>query len=198
LIIWIGFNSGLEIVMTRLTALMLGGTLVVLAGTPAAAQTKVIPGEHRTSKATVETVDLESRTVMLRNDKGELKTVHAPAQATRLAEIHAGDIVTATYYDNIVLRVKAAAEPDVDTHEIALTPGTGPQPAGTSGSQQTITALIDAIDLNEPSISFRGPRGWTYATKVQDKKALEQVKVGDRVDITWTAATLVSVGAAKP
>src|SRR4051812_29450614 len=98
--------------MRGLTALVLGGSLVMLAGTPAAAQMKVIPGEHRTSKATVETVDLESRTIMLRTDKGELKTVHAPAQATRLGEIHPGDTVTATYYDNIVLRVKAAGEPD--------------------------------------------------------------------------------------
>jgi hypothetical protein len=27
---------------------------------------------------------------------------------------------------------------------------------------------------------------------VEDKKALAKVKVGDKVDITWTAATLVS------
>jgi hypothetical protein len=183
--------------MRTLTALMLGGALALLGATEAAAQVKVIPGEHRTVTATVETVDIESRTIMLRTAKGELQTVHAPSQATRLAEIKPGDTVTATYYDNIVLRVKAATEPEVDSVDAALTPGAGPQPAGTSGVQQTITATIDAIDPTVPSISFKGPRGWTYSSKVQDKKALEQVKVGDRVDITWTAATLVSVAPGK-
>jgi hypothetical protein len=182
--------------MTRLTALMISGAL--LAGTALAAQTKVIPGEHRTVKATVDTVDVEGRTIMLRTDKGELKTVRAPAEATRLADIHPGDTVTVTYYDNIVITMKAAGEPDVDTNKSAVTRGTGPRPGGTSGTQQTMTALVDAIDLAEPSISFRGPRGWTYASKVQDKKALEQVKVGDRVDVTLTTATLVSVTPAKP
>ena len=51
--------------------------------------------------------------------------------------------------------------------------------------------------MNVPSISLSGPRGWSYSSKVQDKKALEQVKVGDKVDITWTEAILVSVTAAK-
>ena len=183
--------------MTRLTTLMLGGAFAVLVGTPAAAQVKVIPGEHRTVKATVETVDVESRTIMLRTDKGELKSIHAPAQATRLAEIKPGDTMAVTFYDNIVLRLKAAGEPDVDTRESALTPGTGARPAGTSGSQTTITATVGAIDLDTPSIAFKGPRGWVYSSKVQDKKALQQLKVGDRVDITWTAATLVSVASAK-
>jgi hypothetical protein len=32
---------------------------------------------------------------------------------------------------------------------------------------------------------------------VQDRKALEQVAVGDRVDITWSEAVLVSVAPFK-
>jgi hypothetical protein len=182
--------------MTRLTGLMLGSALTILAATPVAAQTRVIPGEHRTEKFTVETVDIGTRTIILRSDKGEMKTVHAPAEVKRLADIHPGDTVNATYYDNMMLKMKGAGEPDVDTNRAALTPGTGPSPTGTSGKQQTMTVLIDAIDLAAPSISFKGPRGWSYSSKVQDKKALEQVKVGDRVDITLTSATLVSVAPA--
>ena len=78
-----------------------------------------------------------------------------------------------------------------------MTPGAGVKPAGTSGSQQTITATIDAIDMGEPAISFKGPRNFSYRTRVKDKAALSQVKVGDRVDITWTEATLVKVAPKK-
>jgi Cu/Ag efflux protein CusF len=96
----------------------------------------------------------------------------------------------------MVLRVKQPGEADVDTRELdVVTASGGSRPGGTSASQQTITATIDAIDLDEPAISFKGPKDWKYRTRVQDKAALQQVKVGDRVDFTWTEATLVKVTA---
>ena len=44
-----------------------------------------------------------------------------------------------------------------------------------------------------PSVTFTGPNGWKYTSKVQDKEALGKVKVGDKVDIVWTEAVLVSI-----
>jgi hypothetical protein len=66
-------------------------------------------------------------------------------------------------------------------------------PGGTRAKQLTITATITAIDPNTPSITFTGPNGWKYSSKVQDTEALAKVKVGDKVDIVWTEAMLVSV-----
>jgi hypothetical protein len=51
--------------------------------------------------------------------------------------------------------------------------------------------------MKVPSISFKGPNGWAYSSKVQDKDALSKVKVGDKVDITWTEALLVSFDTPK-
>jgi len=47
--------------------------------------------------------------------------------------------------------------------------------------------------MQVPSITFSGPNNWKYSSKVVDKKALASVKVGDKVDITWTEAVLISV-----
>ena len=44
-----------------------------------------------------------------------------------------------------------------------------------------------------PTITFTGPNNWRYTSKVQDVEALSKVKVGDKVEITWTEAVLVSV-----
>jgi hypothetical protein len=52
---------------------------------------------------------------------------------------------------------------------------------------------ITAIDPSAPSITFKGPNDWTYSSRVQDRDVLKKVKVGDRVDITWTEALLISV-----
>jgi len=105
-----------------------------------------------------------------------------------------GDTITARYYDNIVIRLKPPGEPAVDATSADLTKGTGGGPAGTAATQTTITATIVAVDRNVPSITFKGENvKWNYSSRVADKAALAKVKVGDRVDITWTEAVTVSV-----
>ena len=106
-----------------------------------------------------------------------------------------GEKITATYYENIVLQLKAPGDKSVDKASGGVTRAEGP--AGTAARQRTITATITAIDQNVPSITFSGPNNWKYSTKVEDKKALAKVKVGDRVDITWTQAMVVSLDDAK-
>ena len=53
-------------------------------------------------------------------------------------------------------------------------------------------STITAIDPKVPSISFTGPNGWAYSTRVEEKNNLDKVKVGDKVDITWTSAALIA------
>jgi len=182
--------------MVKKIAVITIAAAVQLLPSYANAQVKVISGERQTIKATVEAVDMTRRSVTIRTEAGAMRTVYASADVKRLAEVKPGDIITATYYDNIIIRKKAASEPEVDTFHQLDTPGEGALPSATSGAQLTITATIETIDVATPSISLRGPRGWTYASRVQDRKALDQVAVGDRVDVTWTEATLVSVAPA--
>ena len=173
----------------------LGFTIMIAAS--AAAQVKILPGDTTTKTGTVEAIEQSSRSVTVRDEKGELRTITVPASVERFSEVKIGDKLTVTYYDTITIRKKEAGEPDVNTLTGAKTPTPGDKPAGTAAVQRAITATIDQIDMNVPSISFKGPSGWAYSSKVQDKKALSQVKVGDRVDITWTEAMLVSMAPAK-
>ncbi len=83
------------------------------------------------------------------------------------------------------------------TAAAAVTPGTGAKPGATVATQRSMTAVIDAIDPNVPSISFKGPQGWKYSRRVLDKNVLKQVKVGDQVDFTWTEAVIVQVTSPK-
>ncbi len=181
--------------MSRSSAFLIVCVLPWLGVSSAAAQTKTLPGERQTISATVEAIEQSTRTVTLRDAGGELRTIRVPEEVKRFPAIKVGDTVSATYYDTITLRVKQPNEPDVDTLAEGVTPGGGRKPVATAAAQQTISATIDACDMQVPSISFKGPRNWSYSTKVQDKKALSQVKVGDRVDITWTEALQVSVAA---
>jgi len=171
------------------------GALVMTLSIPglAAGQSKTLPGEMVTVKAKVEAIESESRTINLRMDDGRIETIVAPDEMKTFSQIKVGDVVTAKYYDTITVRKKEPGEPDINHWQKGLTPSAAGKPAATAAKQRTITAAVTAIDMNVPSITLKGPKYWTYSSKVADKDALAKLQVGDRVDITWTEALLVSV-----
>lgn len=180
--------------MNRTAAVCFLAVLALALAATAQAQVREIPGETVTASGTVEAIDHANRVLTLKDDEdGELVTVDVPAGAKRFDEIKVGDKITATYYDNVTVRLKKPGEAPVDTDEAAVTPGTGARPGGTVAAQRTMTAVVEAIDPKVPSITFKGPRGWKYSRRVKDKKVLELVKVGDQVDFTWTEAVMISV-----
>ena len=69
---------------------------------------------------------------------------------------------------------------------------------GTAAVQRTITTKITAIDEKIPSITFSGPNGWVYSSKVQDRNNLKTVAVGDLVNVTWTEALSITVAPPPP
>ena len=172
-------------------------TLFAATASLAGAQTKTLPGEMKTETATVEAIDHGRREVTLKEANGLYSTIEVPADNKKFDSIKVGDKVTARYYDNVVIRVKQPGEKDVDTDTASVTAGSTAKPGGTAATQRTITATITAIDMKVPSVTFTGPNNWKYSSKVQDKNALSKVKVGDKVDIVWTEAVMISLDAAK-
>jgi hypothetical protein len=181
--------------MNRLLAATLAAAVMLPA--LAAAQIKTLPGESRTVTATVDAIEHASRRLTLRKPDDTLSTFVVPAEFVRFDALKVGDKVSATYYDNIVIRKKAADEKDVNTEAGSLVTTPGSKPGFTIGAQRVITATITAIDPKVPSISLSGPNNWKYSSRVEDRDALKQVKVGDRLDITWTEAVMLSAAAPK-
>ena len=183
--------------MKRTVVGIVAGTVLASMAQSAMAQTKTVNSEMRTATATVEAIEAASRTVTLKKPDGTFVMTVAGPEIKRFAEIKVGDKVNARYYENVVVRMKRPGEPDVNTSS-GSTASTGQAlPGGTRSRQRTITATIAAIDVNTPSITFTGPNGWKYTSRVQDKSILANVKVGDRVDIVWTEALLLSIEAGK-
>ena len=184
--------------MKRLLILAIGFVTTIATTSAVYAQSKSIPGDAVTITATVEAIDAATRTLTVKNTDGTYEPITVPRNMTRFSEIKVGDTITARFYNNVVIRKKPAGEAAVDTSKDALTPGAGAKPGATAATQRTITATITAIDPKVPSITFKGENiNWNYSSRVEDKNALAQVKVGDRVDITWTEALMVSLVAPK-
>jgi hypothetical protein len=179
--------------MRRLVVPILAAMALVSTAHLAMAQSKTVKTEMRTDSATVEAIDATTRAVSLKKADGSYLTTVAGPDITRLSELKVGDTVNVKYYENVVVRVKRPGEADVVSGTAGTTGSQQELPGGTRAKQVTITATITAIDPDAPSITFTGPNGWKYSSKVQDTEALAKVKVGDKVDIVWTEATLVSV-----
>ena len=78
-----------------------------------------------------------------------------------------------------------------------LTPGAGASPSGTLSRTQTTSVEVVAIDQKLPSITVKTVDGRTVTRKVDNPKNLEGVKVGDKIDITYTQAAVLSVDPIK-
>ena len=179
--------------MRRFVIGIVAAAVLVPMGRMVVAQSKTVKAEMRVETATVEAIEASSRTITLKKPDGTFVTTVAGPEVKRFAEIKIGDKVNARYYENVVVRMKRPGEPDVADRGKATTGAAQALPGGTTARQATITAAISAIDMKVPSVTFTGPNGWKYTSKVQDTEALAKVKVGDKVDIIWTEAVLVSV-----
>jgi len=177
------------------------GTLAIAAlasmPRPAMTQVRTLTAETRTETGTVEAIESSTRTITLRKSDGTLVETVAGPDIKRFDEVKLGDKITASYYDTIILRMHRPGEVDVNS-KAASTTGSGQAlPGGTRAKQRTMSVTIASIDPKVPSVTFTGPNGWKYSSKVQDTEALAKVKVGDKLDIVWTEAVLVSVERGK-
>jgi hypothetical protein len=169
----------------------------VLAALPvvAGAQKPVVHTDAVEISATIEAIDHSERLVTLKDKDGNVDTVFAGPEVKRFDELKVGDTVTFRYYESVAYRIRKPGDPAPapPTVEPTVVAGKGPRPGGTASHQQTVTVTVKAIDPKTPSITVASETGRTSTLKVENKKSLDGVKVGDKVEVTYTEAVLISV-----
>jgi Cu/Ag efflux protein CusF len=184
--------------MTRKTVFAL---VLALAGagafSPALAQKPVTQGTVITETATIVAIDSTNRLISLKAEDGITDTIVAGPDVKRFAELKVGDKVTFTYYESIVYAIQQPGAKPPAPEAAALVRGAGPKPGGTLSEQMTAIVTIKAIDVAIPSVTLTTADGSTMSFKVEDKKNLTGVKVGDKVQITYTRALAISVESPK-
>ena len=185
--------------MSIKTAAVLTMALYVSSAVAASAQQEPITkGKTVSSTATIQAIDTTARTITLRDQKGQEETYSVGSSVQRFDELKVGDAVKTTYIESTVLQIRKAGEaPGPTATSGAVTPGTGSLPGGTMAVQEKMTVAVKSIDPDSPSITVTTPDGRTVTRRVEDKKNLEGVKVGDQIDITYTRAVLMSVERGK-
>jgi Cu/Ag efflux protein CusF len=183
--------------MLSLRALTCVGLVGLLPLTAAAQTGPVTKSNQVTASATITKIDRATRNVTLRNDRGEEDTFTAGPEVKRFDQLKVGDKINVTYYESLVFEVRKpgqASSPIAD----ALAAGRAKNvPGGGVVTQQTRTVTVKAIDPAAPSITVVTPDGLTFTRKIEDRKNIEGVKAGDRIDITYSQALLIAAEPAK-
>ncbi len=171
--------------------------LAVLVALPlvAIAQKPVTETAAVSVTAKIEAIDQTGRLITLKGKGGEMETIHAGPEVKRFDELKVGDTVTFTYYESIAYEIHKPGAPGAAPAigDPKVTRGTGPKPSGTVAQQMNATVTIKAIDAKVPAVTVSTADGRTLSFKVENKKNLDGLKAGDKVEVTYTEAFMVSV-----
>jgi hypothetical protein len=191
--------------MKRIVICVLAGLLLlpIAAGAWAAEQSaakKEGPPAWKTSSlveetATVEAIDQATRMVTLKGAKGNTITFKASDEVRNLAQVKVGDVVKFAYYESLAVRVlkKGEAFPTAGESAGMARAKPGEKPAGVVGSETSVNATITAIDKKAKTATLKGEDGKSVTVKPLRPEKLNEVKVGDRLVITYTEAVAVKV-----
>jgi Cu/Ag efflux protein CusF len=150
-----------------------------------------------TATATIRAIDQATRSVTLRAENGDEDTFTVGPDVTRFNQLKVGDTIRATYYESLVFQVRKPGAPGRTADAVIAGERLKDVPGGVLGTQQTTTVTVKAVDMNVPSITVTTADGRTLTRKIAEKKNLEGVNPGDKIDITYTQGLVVSAEPSK-
>jgi translation elongation factor P/translation initiation factor 5A len=147
--------------------------------------------------ATVDAIDLATRTVTLSDGAGNEYFVEAGPDVRNLQQVEVGDEVVVSYYSALAAEFKKPGEgaQGVQVDAAAGRAPAGERPAAASGKRVTATIVIDSVDAVENTVTFTGPRGLrtVLVESPAGQEFIKQLKPGDEVELTYTEAIAINV-----
>jgi hypothetical protein len=180
--------------MKQLTAFCLALAIVTSGLTVARAVEQVHRTNTLTARATVERVDQKKRVVTLKDEKGKMYTIKAEKGVRNLSELKPGDQVSVTYHESLLVQMaKPGQQPVASAKTDIERSAPGEKPGGKAVETLTTTATVVGINRHTSEITLKGPAGDVVKVKAEDPRNLEDLKTGDKINITYTQAVAVRV-----
>jgi len=161
------------------------------------AQGTVARAGNVSKSATITAINHTTRVVTLKDAQGNVEDVMCGPEIMRFNELKVGDTVTFSYHAAIAYQIVKPGEKGAAAAGTSMTRGQGVKPSGAITQQKKATVTIEAIDAAAPSVTVKTADGHKMTAQVEDKKNLEGLKVGDKVEVTFTEAVMVTVDSPK-
>ena len=172
--------------------------IVLMTTLPAAlfAQT-VTKQDQKTETATITAIDKGSRTVTLQAANGDRKSFVVGPAVKRFNELKVGDVIRATYYESLVLELRKPGTPVAPAKSGSVAERLKDRPGGVVAVQETTSVTVKAVDMNAPSLTVVTAAGLTETWAIAERKNLEGVAPGDRIEMTYTKGVVVAAEPAQ-
>lgn len=151
-----------------------------------------------TTVATVESIDMRSRDVLLRGPNGGLFTVKAGPEVQNLAQVRPGDRVYIAYQEALAVQVSPPGQmgPPSERDTAAVRAARGERPAGAGYDMIRVRVKIEAVDRSTNTVSFIGPQGVLNIVAVRNPEMIafiRRLRPGDEVELNYVEAVAISV-----
>jgi hypothetical protein len=184
--------------MLRRSAISLPFVLIGLAACqPQPTPTGAVISDTVTVVATIESVNPQTREVVLIGQDGHRLFLRLGPEVQNFAQLRAGQRVQATYHQAFAAQIAPAgssAPPELALAAGRAAPGELPAAAVAGGVRVRVT--ITAVYLATNTVAFVGPRGIERSVYVRDpamQALLRTLQPGSQVDLTYVEAVTVNV-----
>lgn len=149
-----------------------------------------------TRTAVVESVNQQSRQVLLRGEDGRMLSIVAGPEVRNLAQLEKGDVVRFDYFEAVSVRM---ADPSDDTAPEGVVVAERAPEGGRPGASAaaSVRMVVDFISYNTDTAvaTFRTPDGTVQTARVDPamRDFAAGLREGDQVDLTMTQAVAVSI-----
>lgn len=182
---------------TRMSTYLLLLAMFGVTSAVASAQSPISKAGNVSKSATITAINHSTRVVTLKDAQGNIEDIQCGPEIKRFNELKVGDTVTFSYHAAVVLQVAKPGDKTAAAAGVGVTPGQGVRPSGAVTHQKKATVTVEAIDPAAPSVTVLTADGHKMTALIEDKKNLEGLKVGDKVEITFTEALMVTVESAR-
>lgn len=139
--------------------------------------------DTESGSATVEDIDMTARTVTLKNEVGEVKTVTCGPEVRNFDQIRKGDKVTLTvsqYAEVTVMKGTDVAPVGEEDVEVARAP-LGEKPAAIIEASLKVMAVVEDINYESRIVTLKGPERMMMVKVGPEAENFDNVKKGDNV-----------------
>jgi len=148
-----------------------------------------VVSRESTVTGTVERIDRFSRTLTVRRDGNVVQMIAVDPAEKQFDQLKTGDRITVRYIESTIVEVRPGAAPSNPRSTTADARAGNDQVV----DQTKMVVTIDSIDSDGLFVAYRTEDGRRVLRGVADRKLLQGLRAGDRVEVTLTRERAVTI-----
>lgn len=142
---------------------------------------------------TVMRVNVDKRTVTIRDAKGKVTTLVVPEESQNLDKVKRGARFKIKFIEAVAVGIRKGDDPmQSENIEVKFAPKGG-TPGAMVTHTETLSVVVDDVDYVNRYIAVRAASGETRRLKVVDEIPLQQFTAGDEIAVAYTHALIAEM-----